>query len=92
MSDITGKKIQIQNEDIEKLSVLLPNLTLKQFSILHMFALGININNIAEQTETTPANIKSHLKVIRQKFNCACSQELRLIYITKLLVNNISTL
>ncbi|NOI36748.1 hypothetical protein F0250_23040 [Vibrio cyclitrophicus] len=74
-------------QEIEKLSHLFPSLTLKQFSILHMFALGMNIKNIAKNTNTSSQNIKNHLKSIRIKLECACSQELRLIYTTKLLTS-----
>lgn len=87
MSDTTTHLDLITDDDMQKLNELLPDLTFRQFSILHLFSLGMSIKNISSHTKTSDQNIKNHLKIVRDKLNCSCSQDLRLIYITKILIS-----
>ncbi|WP_390241211.1 response regulator transcription factor [Vibrio sp. R78045] len=74
----------ILDNDIGRLNSLFPILTEKQFKVLHLFAMGVSTKNIAAQMQTSEQNVKNHQKTIRDKFNCSNSQDVRMVYMTRI--------
>jgi DNA-binding NarL/FixJ family response regulator len=62
-----------------------PELTLKQFSVLELYALGVPTKSIHTRLEVSEATIREHLAAIRIKFGCTCTNEIRQVYLSRLI-------
>ncbi|WP_080970662.1 LuxR C-terminal-related transcriptional regulator [Vibrio nigripulchritudo] len=78
-------RLEMQNHQLSPFKGVFPELTEKQFSVLHRYAIGGTVLSIASELACSQDNVRAHLNASKNKLEVANNHELRTVYLTRVM-------
>lgn len=63
-----------------------PELTQKQFVILELYATGLPTKLIQQKLDISASSVTEHMNAIKTKLGCAYTNEMRQVYLSRLML------